>query len=185
MLPNMSLVHTTTSGTQVFVEPGNKSRWDFIVSYSLADGSSYRVFHSDLVVDLYRKKSANPDAAQALVGDLLGTIAGTSGVEAFPPELVQFDIDKVNRFARMGLSVAGSYDLELFLILFELVQIQEETNYPRGWLPRTLFEHIRDAGDDLERVAYLTEIGVPRRENRRSLAAKDQLLRRIREVFGR
>ena len=180
-----TLVHTTAARTQVLVEPGNKKRWDFIVSYSLPDGYSYRVLHSDLIVDVYRKRTANPGAARVLVEHLVATINRTSGVEAFPPRLIQFDPEHVQRFAGMGLADAGGYDLELFLVLFELVQIQEETNYREGWLPRAVFEHIRDFGEDLERTAYLVEVGVPRRECPRTLAARDRLLQTLREVVAR
>ena len=179
-----TLVHTTAARTQVFVESGNKSRWDFIVSYSLPDGYSYRVLHSDLIVDIYRKRTSNPGSARVLVEHLVATINQTSGVEAFPPGLVQFDPEHVRRFASMGLADAGGYDLELFLVLFELVQIQEETNYRGGWLPRAVFARIRDSGDDLEGVAYLVEVGVPHRENPSTLTAKDKLLQTLREVVA-
>ena len=184
MSPTTHLVHATAAGTKVVVEPGIKSRRDFIVSYSIPNGSSHRVLHSELIVDLYRKRAANPGSAEVFVAHLVEMIARTSGAKAFPPELVQFDIENVDRLAQMGLPSETGYDLELFLVLFELVQIQEETNYPAGWLPRTLYEHIRDAGDDLERVAYLTEVGVPRREYPSRLAARDQLLQMLRRVVG-
>ena len=70
------------------------------------------------------------------------------------------------------------------MVLFELLQIQEETNYPGGWAPNALFMRIRDDGDNLERVAYSTEVVTRSRETPDNLAAKEKLLSELEEIVG-
>ena len=182
MAVQRNLVHTTDGGTRVFVEPGDKSEWDFIVSHSVAAGGLYAVFHRDLIKDFYRKRVVAADAAQVLARHFVRVIYRTQGVEYFPPALRLFNVQQVEQLRERGLEDAGGYDPELLLVLFELLQIQEETNYPGGWVPKALFTTIRDDGDNLGRVAYLTEIVVPSRENPTTLAARDTLLQEIREI---
>ena len=167
---NRVTVHVTESGVVVYVEPGDigKRRWDFKVSHSVEGGDPYPVTHGDLVCETYRKGLAVGEGFgerfKVLVDHLLGVIKKAQGVNQFPPALVQFSHDDVARLREAGLDNAGEYELELFLVLFELVEIQEFTNYPGGWAPGRLYQQIRDNPEDLEAVAYGTEIVVPRRE---------------------
>ena len=118
-------VHTTKAGVQVYVEPGNigKNRWDFKVSHSVEEGDPYPVTHGDLVCETYRKGlAAGDDGFKALVAHLLDVIEKAKGVDRFPPSLAQFKHDDVARLQAIGLDKVGEYDLELFLVLFELVQ---------------------------------------------------------------
>ena len=127
-------VHTTQAGGKVYVEPGNigKATWDFKVSHETDGGDPYPVTHGDLVCETYRKGLAAGDGFRVLVDHLLGVIEKAQSVNLFPPGLVQFSHYDVARLQRAGLERAGEYDLELFLVLFELVQVQEVTNYPNG-----------------------------------------------------
>ena len=180
-------VHTTKAGVQVYVEPGNigKRRWDFKVSHSVEEGDPYPVTHGDLVCETYRKGlAAGDDGFKALVAHLLDVIEKAKGVDRFPPSLAQFKHDDVARLQAIGLDKVGEYDLELFLVLFELVQIQEFTNYPNGWAPGKLFQQIRDNPEDLDEVAYRTEIVVPTRDYPRTRANRDRLLDRLREIVN-
>ena len=179
-------VHTTKAGLKVYVEPGNigKRRWDFRVSHETDGGDPYPVTHGDLVCETYRKGLAAGHGFKVLVDHLLGVIEKAQGVNLFPPALVQFSHDDVTRLQKAGLDRAGEYDLELFLVLFELVQIQEFTNYPNGRAPGELFQQIRDKPSDIAAVAYKTEVIVPRREARFYLDKRDKLLQRLREIVS-
>ena len=139
-------VHTTKAGVQVYVEPGNigKNKWDFKVSHE-TDGDPYPVTHGDLVCETYRKGlAAGDDGFKVLVNHLLSVIEKTQGIDhPPPPALVQFSHEDVGRLQQAGLDKAGEYDLELFLVLFELVEIQEFTNYPRKFDKGKLVRGIR------------------------------------------
>ena len=183
---NRVAVHTTRGGVQVYVEPGNigKRRWDFKVSHSVEGSDPYPVTHGDLVCETYRKGFVAREGFKVLVDHLLGVIEKAQGVDRFPPALLQFSSDDVARMTEAGLDKGGEYDLELFLVLFELVQIQEFTNYPNGWAPGKLYQQIRDNPEDLEEVAYRTEIVVPRNEYPRTRANRDRLLSRLRGIVN-
>ena len=176
------LVHTTCKGVGVYVEPGSKKPWDFRVSHSTSAGSPYTVFHRDFILEIYRRRVVVPRATDKLIDHFIEVIEHTKGVTRLPPALVQFSLDSVNRFSQLGLDDVGQYDLELLFVLFELVQIQEETNYPGGWVPTKLYKLIRDNGDNLAEVAYLTEVVVSSRENSVTLKAQDKLLSELRNL---
>ena len=178
------VVRKTAGGVKVYARPGSKrtSEWDFIISYDRPNEEPHQVFHRDFIIDIYRKRQVAPDAFPTLVDHLIEIIKGATGVTSFPPELIHFSQDHVENLLSSGLPNTVGYDLELFLVLFEFVQIQEETNYPGGWLPTELYETVRDTPEDLDRVAYLTEVGVPRRESRRNLRQRDKLLTELRGI---
>ena len=125
-----------------------------------------------------------PNASRALVDHLIGIINGAQGVSSFPPALGYFSHDHVEKLVQAGVPSTEGYDLELLLVLFELVQIQEETNYPDGWVPRKLYGMLKDNPDDLQGIAYQTEVVLPYRENRRSLRRRDDLLAELLNIVG-
>ena len=180
------VVHTTASRVNVYVRPGSKrtSKWDFIVSHDMPNGEPHQVFHRDFLLDIYRKRQVAPDAFPVLVDHLIEIIDRANGITSFPPALVYFSQNQVKNLQNSGLPKSVGYELELFLVLFELVQIQEETNYPNGWLPTKLYETVRDSPEDLDEIAYLTEVGVPRRESRRNLRLRDELLAALRGIVA-
>ena len=180
-----TVVYRTANGVNVYVEPGRKSPLDFIVSHDTDDGGNHRVYHRDFILDIYLKRNAQPEAALELVNYFVDIVENSEGTQQYPPTLVQFDAGQVERFQDSGLGGAGGYDLELLFVLFELVQIQEETNYKGGWVPKELYTTVRDDTMNLERISYLTEIVVPSCENKRTLAARDNLLRDLREIVGK
>ena len=169
-------VHTTAKGIKVYVRRGGKKEWDFIVTHDRPGGETHQVLHRDFVCDLYRKRQAAPEASDGLVGHLLDIINRAQGVTSFPPALVYFSREHVKNLLDSGLPSTVGYDLELLLVLFELVQIQEETNYPHGWLPTKLYETIRDSPDDLNEIARLTEW--------RSGKRQATLIVELREIVG-
>ncbi len=180
-----NLMLTTANGAKVYVEPGTKSRWDFRVSHSRTEDTPYTVFHRDFVREVYQRRAVQPLITDQLIDHFICIIKNARGVTSFPPSLVQFRQEQVEHFRNMGLKDISKYDIELLLVLFELVQIQEETNYPNGWVPTKLWTTIKNEGDNLEEVAYLTEVVVPKRENPVTLAARDNLLCELTEIMGK
>ena len=175
-----TLVHTTALGQNVYVQPGNigQQEWDFRVSHDAYNPEPVAARHADLVCDIYEKLMAHPQATAQLIDHCLGIIDGATGVTGFPPALVQFEQGHVQRFHRLGLENAPGFDIELFLVMFELIQIQEETNYPGGFAPVQLFRAIRDDPWNVDDIAFKTEVVVPRRlNNRRVVEARDALVR--------
>ena len=161
MALRVRLVHITQLGVRVYVQrPGKKSELDFIVSHALADGSHCDTPHAELIVDLYRKRLAAPTAGDGLLDRLLCVIGNVQGVKVGEvPKPEQFKLEHVDQFRKIGLVDAGGFDLELLLVLFELIQIQEKTNYPTGWVPKTLFQLIRRQPNDLMTISNLTIFG--------------------------
>ena len=187
-MQSATLVHTTALGQKVYVQPGNigQRRWDFRVSHDAYGEELIAARHADLVCDIYEKRMAHPEATAQLVDHCLEVIRGATGVSSFPPALVQFEHEHVQRFHQLGLENAPGFDVELFLAMFELIQIQEETNYPGGFAPTRLFQAIRDDPWNIDDIAFKTEVVVPRRlDNRRVVEARDALVRRLREIIGR
>ena len=175
--PARVCIYITANGVNVYVGPGKISTWDFVVSYVEEGAEPCRVYHRDFIRDIYIKRNTHSLCTRDLVDHLIEVINNTGGVGHFPPEIVQFDVTHVERFQEGGLGDAGGYDLELFLVMFELVQIQEETNHPNGWLPRTLYSTLRRNPRNLECVAYLTEIAIRSNERiREKVVARDILL---------
>ena len=184
---NRVRVYNTAAGVNVYVEPGilEHSEWDFAVSYGRTAASARKVTHGDFIRDIYLKRNAHSAGTLALVRHFLEVISNAQGVAHFPPRLIQFDLDQVQRLRNGGLIDAGGMDLELLLVLFELVQIQEETNFPGGWLPTKLYTTVRDDRLNLECIAYLTEIAVPSNEHiREKVEARDKLLADLRRIVG-
>ena len=170
------VVHTTAGGINVYVRPGFKKKWDFIVSYSKPNAEPYQVFHRDFIRDIYLKRRAAPGAFHALVDHLIEIINRAQGVTSFPPALVYFSQDHVRKLLRVGVPNAAGYDLELFLVSFELVQIQEETNYKPSKLPTQLYGTLRNNPEDLGEIVRLTEWNRPGRQA--------TLIAELREIVG-
>ena len=178
------LVHTTAGGVSVYVERGTKSRWDFKVLYPDATRGIIGATHAEIVLDVYQKRLAQPEATEALIAHFLGIIAGVRPVDHFPPRLVQFNPGHVTRFHELGLSGAIGFDVELLLVMFELIQIQEKTNYRRGRAPRDLFLAIRDNPEDVDDIAYRAVIVAESNEYPETFEARDALAEDLRQIMG-
>lgn len=179
-----SLVHTTSGGVRVYVERGTKSKWDFKVLYPHATRGLIGATHAEIVLDVYQKRLAEPEATEQLIAHFLGIIARVQPVSHFPPKLVQFNPNHVTRFHELGLRGAIGLDVELLLIMFELIQIQEKTNYRDGRAPRELFLAIRDNPHDVDDIAYRAVIVAESNEYPETLVARDALAEDLRQLFG-
>ena len=59
-------------------------------------------------------------------------------MKKFPPHLQVFQSNDSKKFA--SLDAVGEFSSEAFLVMNELIFIQEKTNYPGGSLTRSLYE---------------------------------------------
>ena len=165
MEPEYVLVHPTVNCGGVYVRRGDRgpNPYDFQVSYQAPDGRIYGLPHTALILEVFQKRTgATPEAFMALVDHLLGIIQASVGITDFPPELVQYSPEHVEQLAARGLNNVPGYDLEVFLVAFELIQIQEETRVPNGRVPTELFNMIRDEEEDWGELADLTIFGYRR-----------------------
>ena len=179
------LVHTTPNGTQVWVRRGGISYYDFVVAYQRPGSPQYEPKHTDIVREIYQKLVRLPDATRLLIDHILEEfIRSDAGISRYPPSLQRFSPEHVGRFQALGLGEVGDYDVELLLVIVELVEIQEFTNRPGGWLPGQLFRTIRDDWQNVGEVGRLTVWvrGDPE-EQRRLLAQRKEFIRELQEIM--
>ena len=176
MGPNYELVQTLANGGRVYVRRGERgpSLHDFHVSYLDLNRRRNDLPHKDIVLDVYRKRErATPEAFNALLKHMLRVIRKTVGVEHFPPAVLLFTPEHVEQLDAAGLGNLPGYDLELLLVAFELIQIQEETRVKNGRVPTELFTAIRDEPKNLMTVANLTIFGYRESRLRHGLQSVD------------
>ena len=150
----MDIILTTGDGVQVGVEPGSKSKNDFIVKYKLAGGRERTPKHIHLIIDILLKRQGNSALTSKLVEHLLDVLNQLKPISKYPPVFQCFkpaivaQFDELNKF--------GEYKVEFLLAIFELIMIQEKTNYPTGTMNRRLFENILKGADIFSLVSAAT-----------------------------
>jgi hypothetical protein len=156
-----TVLHITTSGTQILVRPGSKSRFDFQVRYREPGKRARTPKHIHLIIDLYAKRAGNLDLTNRLVDYIIGTLIGEAQrAGSYPPHLTHFSDAVVSRFSR--LDPFGEYPIDFLLPVIELVMTQEKTNYPNGDMNLRLFRSFRNGIGIYEVVSAATFRG-PRR----------------------
>jgi len=133
-----TLVYTTTDGTQIYVETGEKSKYDFRVRYKEPNKALRTPKHIHSVIDLYLKKAGNRDLTLGLVCEFLEMSSELEPSTEFPPKFQAFSKERFERFRE--LDSYGEYSVEFLAAIFDLIMIQEKTNYPEGTINRKLFE---------------------------------------------
>jgi hypothetical protein len=132
------LIHTLPNGTAIHVEVGTKSRHDFRVRFIGPYGRPRTPKHIHLIVEMYVKQAHNPALTMRLRKHLLRLYDQVRPVKRFPPRLRFYRAAHAKRFS--SLNAVGEFTVDSFLIINELIFIQEKTNYPRGSLTRALYE---------------------------------------------
>ena len=132
------LVHTTADGRQIHVEPGKKSQFDFRVRFMGPHGKLRTPMHIHLVIELYVKHAFNAPLTLQLREHLLHLFDQLQPVACYPPTLQVFQTAQAAPFS--VLDAVGEFSVECFLVLNELIFIQEKTNYPQGSATRSLYE---------------------------------------------
>jgi len=133
-----TLVYTTNEGVEIYVEPGKKSEYDFRVRYKEPNRALRTPKHIHLVIDLYLKKTGNRDLTLGLVSEFLEMLTELEPSTEFPPKFQAFRKERFERFRE--LDSYGEYSVEFLAAIFDLIMIQEKTNYPEGIINRKLFE---------------------------------------------
>jgi len=132
------LVYTTKNGTEILVEPGIKSKNDFKVRYKEPGKFIRTPKHIHLIIDLYLKKAGNRELTLKLVYEFLEMLSKLKSSTKFPPEFQGFNKESFEKFS--GLNKYGEYSVEFLAAIFNLIMIQEKTNYPNGIINKKLFE---------------------------------------------
>jgi hypothetical protein len=124
------LVHTTAQDVPIYVAPGKKSTHDFRVLFMGPYRRLRTPKHVHLIVELYVKQAFNEGLTLKLRDHLLDIFARVQPITNFPPAIQIFDPSAVTPF--LLLNDVGEFSVEFFLVVNELIFIQEKTNYPQG-----------------------------------------------------
>lgn len=141
-------------GIEVGVEKGSKSANDFKVKYRLPGGRERTPKHIHLIIDILLKRQGNRDLTNKLVKHLLDILSHLRPISSYPPKFQYFKLEEAKKFDE--LNRFGEYKVEFLLAIFELIMIQEVTNYPTGKMNRRLFERILEGADIFSLVSAAT-----------------------------
>lgn len=153
-MPNLDLVHKTQEGVEIFVKPGIKSKYDFRVCYKEPGKHVRTPKHIHLIIDLYLKKAFDKKLTLELVQEFLKTLSELKVSNKYPPTFQKFSSQKLSPFNK--LNKAGEYSVEFLAAIFDLIMIQEKTNYPNGTINRKLFEAFLSEKDIFSVVSAAT-----------------------------
>lgn len=150
----MDKILSRIGGIEVGVNPGKKSVNDFLVKYRKPGGRERTPKHIHLIIDILLKRQGNSTLANKLVKHLLGVLRQLKPISSYPPNFQCFKPGSIAEFEE--LNKFGEYKVEFLLAIFELIMIQEATNYPTGTLNRRLFEKILEGADIFSLVSAAT-----------------------------
>lgn len=147
-------IYRTGSGVEILIYVGSKSEFDFIVKYHEPGKRIRTPKHIHLIIDLYIKKCHNEPLTMRLVDHFINIINEVNSALDYPPRLQIFTEGQIEEFR--DLNNYGEYDIEFIMIIFELIMIQEKTNYPNGTLNLKLFQKFRNNEDIFSVVSAAT-----------------------------
>lgn len=147
-------VYRTSRSDEIFVVRGKKSEMDFIVKYRSPGKRLRTPRHIHLVVDLYAKLAGNEALCMEFIDHLIEMINVMKPCATFPPSLEFYDSRQAAHFD--DLSRYGEYSVEFFLVVTELIMLQEKTNYPNGKLNLKIFKAMKDKVDIYSVVSAAT-----------------------------
>ena len=131
-------VYKTQRGVEIIVEPGEKSEFDFKVRYREPGKRIRTPKHIHFIIDLYLKKAGNKNLTLEFVKKLLEMLSNLKISKEFPPKFQEFSKQSFSQFS--SLDQYGEYSVDFLAAIFDLIMIQEKTNYPDGTINRKLFE---------------------------------------------
>lgn len=149
-----NLVYTTADSVEIYVEPGQKSKYDFLVRYKEPGRRVRTPKHIHLIIDLYLKKIGNRQLTLQLVKEFLDMLPNLKEAKEFPPKFQEFSKERFSRYEELNSS--GEYSVEFLAAIFDLIMIQEKTNYPNGTINRKLFEAFLEEKDIFTVVSAAT-----------------------------
>lgn len=149
-----SVIYTTRDGTDIFVEPGSKSPLDFKVRYQNQGKYARTPKHIHLIIDLYLKRAGDKELTREFVEQLLSLLDRLQPAISYPPAFQVFTPGMFSRFEL--LNRFGEYPVDFLAAIFELIMIQEKTNYPTGTLNRKMMETFLSGKDIFSVVSTAT-----------------------------
>jgi hypothetical protein len=140
LLQEDDLIYTTETDIQICVYPGRKieSPYDFIVKFRERGKRERTPAHVHLVIEMYVKHAHNPSLTLQLKEHILRMLTQIQPINSFPPNLQFFKKEHIEPFKE--LDKVGEFTVEFLLVVIELMGIQEKTNYPEGYLTKSLYE---------------------------------------------
>jgi hypothetical protein len=148
-------IYTAQNGAVIGVIKGRKSLYNFRVKY-LEPGKRERTpKHMHVIIDLYMKSVGNEPLTMQMVDHIINNIIlKVSPANSFPPKLQIFQPSHAQTYQQ--LDKFGEYPVDFLLVVTELIQIQEKTNYPTGTLNLNLFRLFRKKADIFSVVSAAT-----------------------------
>lgn len=134
----MPVIFSATGGLQIHVEPGKKSQHDFRVRFMGPHGKLRTPKHIHLIIELYVKHALNGPLTLQLRDHLLQVFHQLHPMDHYPPALQVFQPEHVTPY--LPLNAVGEFQADAFLVLNELIFIQEKTNYPEGSATVNLYQ---------------------------------------------
>jgi len=147
-LLNSSLIQIYKTGNETIigVVEGSKSKFDFRVKYKEIDKRERTPKHMHIIIDLYMKLVGNEKLTIELIDHIIDNIISkVEPTKNFPPQIQIFHKHNVEKFSE--LDRYGEYPIDFLLIVIELIQIQEKTNYPDGKINLELFKLLKKRAD--------------------------------------
>jgi hypothetical protein len=141
-------------GWRVLVQPGIKSPHDFKVLYQQESSRIRTPKHIHLIIDLIIKREHSRDLTRSLIRHMLSVLTRLRASVSYPPQLQVFRREDAEEYR--ALDAFGEYPVAFLLVVFELIMIQEKTNYPSGVMNRHLFERFLNDADIFSVVSAAT-----------------------------
>ena len=129
MVAERRLVHETAEGARVYVSPGRIGPEDFLVSFRLAgECDDVAPSHWDLVLEFYEKYVSARGAFQELGDHVSSVVQLIEAADFRTPDDLNWQPSEFERLVAAGVVDGEGWELELLLVVFELVMIQELAN---------------------------------------------------------
>ena len=148
-------IYEAQNGAVIGVIKGRKSLYNFRVKYREPGKQERTPKHMHIMIDLYMKSVGNENLTMQMVDHILNEIIlKVNPSTTFPPKLQVFQPFHVRKYQE--LDRYGEYPVDFLLVVTELIQIQEKTNYPEGTLNLNLFRLFREKADIFTVVSAAT-----------------------------
>lgn len=148
-------IYTAQNGAVIGVVKGVKSLYNFRVKYQEPAKRERTPKHMHVIIDLYMKSVGNEPLTMQMVDHIISDIIlKVSPANGFPPKLQIFQPFHARAYRQ--LDKYGEYPVDFLLVVTELIQIQEKTNYPTGTLNLNLFRLFREKADIFSVVSAAT-----------------------------
>ena len=148
-------IYTARNGAVIGVVKGGKSLYNFRVKYQEQGKQERTPKHMHVIIDLYMKSVGNEALTTQMVDHIINDIIlCVSPSTTFPPKLQVFQPSHAHKYRE--LDQYGEYPVDFLLVITELIQIQEKTNYPTGTLNLNLFRLFRKKADIFSVVSAAT-----------------------------